>query len=396
MTTTMSKGSALALHDFYDVDSLYTSEERLIQGSVREYVRAEILPHVGEWWQDGHFPAELARSFGELGALGVTLPEKYGGAGASYSAYGLVCREIEYVDSGMRSFVSVQSSLVMYPIHAYAIDEVKSEWLPRLASGEAVGCFGLTEPDAGSDPGAMRTRCRKVGNDWVINGVKRWITSGSRADVAIVWARDEADGVVRGFVVPTASEGFQAVDIKTKASMRASVTSELYLDDVVVPDRNRLQVEGLKGPLSCLNQARFGIAFGVLGAAQACFDEAAEYVSDRPAFGEPLAAKQIVQERLADMLSEITKGTLLAYRLGRLKEEGKDHPARVSLAKRDNCRSALNVARAARDLLGGNGITTEYSAIRHMLNLETVATYEGTDTVHTLVLGRAITGVNAF
>ena len=396
MTTTVTKGSALDLTDFYDVESLYDSEERLIQGSIREFVRSEVLPHIGEWWQEGHFPPELARQFGELGALGVTLPEKYGGAGASYSAYGLVCREIEYVDSGMRSFVSVQSSLVIFPIHAYATEAVKQEWLPRLASGEAVGCFGLTEPDAGSDPGAMRTRCRRVGNDWVINGVKRWITSGSRADVAVVWARDEGSGRVMGFVLPTATEGFQAVDIKTKASMRASVTSELYLDDVVVPDGNRLQVEGLKGPLSCLNQARFGIAFGVMGAAQACFDEAVAYVSDRPAFGEPLAAKQIVQERLADMLSEITKGTLLSYRLGRLKEEGKDHPSRVSLAKRDNCRSALAVARSARDMLGGNGITTEYAAIRHMLNLETVATYEGTDTVHTLVLGREITGHNAF
>jgi len=296
----------------------------------------------------------------------------------------------------MRSFVSVQSSLVIFPIHAYATEAVKREWLPRLASGEAVGCFGLTEPDAGSDPGAMRTRCRKVGDEWVINGVKRWITSGSRAQVAVVWARDDDSGRVMGFVVPTETPGFQAVDIKTKASMRASVTSELYLDDVVVPDANRLQVEGLRGPLSCLNQARFGIAFGVMGAAQACFDEAVEYVSDRPAFGEPLAAKQIVQERLADMLSEITKGTLLAYRLGRLKEEGKDHPSRVSLAKRDNCRSALTVARSARDMLGGNGITTEYAAIRHMLNLETVATYEGTDTVHTLVLGREITGHSAF
>lgn len=396
MTTTIAKGSNVALTDFYDVESLYDSEERLIQGSVREFVRSEVLPHIGEWWQDGHFPPELARQFGELGALGVTLPEKYGGAGASYSAYGLVCREIEYVDSGMRSFVSVQSSLVIFPIHAYATEEVKQEWLPRLASGEAVGCFGLTEPDAGSDPGAMRTRCRKVGDEWVINGVKRWITSGSRAQVAVVWARDEESGRVMGFVVPTETKGFQAVDIKTKASMRASVTSELYLDDVVVPDANRLQVEGLKGPLSCLNQARFGIAFGVMGAAQACFDEAVAYVSDRPAFGEPLAAKQIVQERLADMLSEITKGTLLSYRLGRLKEEGKDHPSRVSLAKRDNCRSALAVARSARDMLGGNGITTEYAAIRHMLNLETVATYEGTDTVHTLVLGREITGHNAF
>lgn len=396
MTTPVATGSALALHDFYDIEALYDHEERLIQGSVREYVRAEFLPKVGEWWLEGVFPEDLARKFGELGALGVTLPERFGGAGASYSAYGLVCKEIEYVDSGMRSFVSVQSSLVMFPINAYAQEHVKAKWLPLLASGEAVGCFGLTEPDAGSDPGAMRTRCRKVGDDWVITGVKRWITSGSRAHVAIVWAKDEESGKILGFVVETDRPGFQAVDIKTKASMRASVTSELYLDEVSVPAGNQLQVTGLKGPLSCLNQARFGIAFGVLGAAQACFDEAAAYVSDRPAFGEPLAAKQLVQSRLADMLSEITRGSLLAYRLGRLKEEGKDHPARVSLAKRDNCRSALAVARAARDLLGGNGITTEYAAIRHMLNLETVATYEGTDTVHTLVLGREITGINAF
>ena len=394
--TTNTTGSAVSLQDFYDVDALYTREERMIRDSVREYVRGELLEHVGDWWLEGVFPEDLARRFGDLGALGVTLPERYGGAEASYSAYGLICREIEYADSGLRSFVSVQSSLVMYPIHRYGSDALKDAWLPRLASGEAVGCFGLTEPDAGSDPGAMRTRARKVGDDYVITGVKRWITSGSRAQVAIVWAKEEESGTILGFVVETDREGFQAVDIKTKASMRASVTSELYLDEVVVPAANKLDVEGLKGPLSCLNQARFGIAFGVLGAAQACFDEAVAYVADRPAFDEPLAAKQLVQARLSDMLSEITRGTLLAYRLGRLKEEGKDHPSRVSLAKRDNCRSALHVARAARDMLGGNGITTEYAAIRHMLNLETVATYEGTDTVHTLILGRQITGHNAF
>ena len=385
-----------AITDFYEVDDLYTQDERMIRDSVREFIRAEMLPHVGDWWLEGVFPTDLARKFGDIGALGVTLPDEYGGAGASYSAYGLICREIEYADSGLRSFVSVQSSLVMYPIFTYASDAIKREWLPRLASGEAVGCFGLTEPDAGSDPGSMRTRCRKVGDEYVITGVKRWITSGSRAQVAIVWAKEEDSGSVLGFVVETDREGFTAVDIKTKASMRASVTSELYLDEVVVPAANRLDVIGLKGALSCLNQARFGIAFGVLGAAQACLDEAAAYVADRPVFGEPLASKQIVQAHLADMLSEITKGTLLAYRLGRLKEAGKDTPARVSLAKRDNVRSALDVSRRARDLLGGNGITTEYGAIRHMLNLETVATYEGTDTVHTLVLGREITGLNAF
>jgi glutaryl-CoA dehydrogenase len=385
------------LDDFYDIDALLEPEERMIRDGVREFVRGELLPHVADWWSDGVFPTDLARRFGEMGMLGVTLPESYGGAGASPTAYGLLNREVEYVDSGLRSFVSVQSSLVMYPIHRWAREEVKRSWLPRLASGEAVGCFGLTEPDAGSDPGAMRTRCRRVGDDWAITGVKRWITSGSRAQVAIVWAREEGgDGRVLGFVVDADRPGFQAVDIKTKASMRASVTSELYLDEVVVPDAQRLEVAGLGGALACLNQARYGIAWGVLGAGFACLEEAVAYVSDRPSFGQPLAAKQLVQARLADMLADLTKGSLVAYHLGRLKERGQDTPARVSLAKRDNVRAALGAARAGRDLLGGNGITTEYVAIRHMLNLETVATYEGTDAVHTLVLGREITGEAAF
>ena len=399
MTTTAPAApakTARELQDFYDIDALHTPEERMIAGSVREYVRSELLPHVGEWWREGVFPEHLPKAFGEMGMLGVALPERYGGAGASYTAYGLLNREVEYVDSGLRSFVSVQSSLVMWPIHAYGSDAMKDAWLPRLASGEAIGCFGLTEPDAGSDPGAMTTRCRRVGTDWVIRGVKRWITSGTRADVAIVWARDEDSGRVLGFLVETDRDGFRAEDIKTKASMRASVTSELYLDEVAVPDANRLDVVGLKGALSCLNQARFGIAFGVLGAGFAAFEEAVRYLEERPSFGEPLTAKQLVQARLADMLGELTKGSLLAYRLGRLKEEGQDTPARVSLAKRDNVRAALGVARAARELLGGNGITTEYAAIRHMLNLETVSTYEGTDAVHTLVLGREITGRAAF
>ncbi|MEJ2667718.1 MAG: acyl-CoA dehydrogenase family protein [Deinococcales bacterium] len=396
MTTPRQRTVPPNLHDFYDLDALYAPEERMIRDSVRDFVRSEILPEVGEWWASDRFPDDLPRRFGELGVLGVTLPERYGGAGASPLAYGLINRELEYADSGMRSFVSVQSSLVMYPIHRYGSDALKEAWLPRLASGQAVGCFGLTEPDAGSDPGAMRTRVRKVGDEFVLNGVKRWITNGSRADVAVIWARDEGSGDILGFAVDTASEGFQAHDIKTKASMRASVTSELMLDEVVVPAGRQLQVTGLKGALSCLNQARFGIAFGVLGAAQACFDEAAAFVAERPSFGGPLAGKQLVQARLADMLAGITKGNLLAYRLAQLKGLGGDHPARVSLAKRDNARMALAVARAARDLLGANGITTEYASIRHMLNLETVSTYEGTDTVHTLVLGRQVTGLNAF
>ena len=394
--TTPEAKTSRELQDFYEIDALHTPEERMIRDSVREFVRSELLPHVGEWWREGLFPDHLPRAFGEMGMLGVALPERYGGAGASYTAYGLLNREIEYADSGLRSFVSVQSSLVMWPIHEYGSDAMKEAWLPRLASGEAVGCFGLTEPDAGSDPGAMTTRCRKVGDEWIVRGVKRWITSGTRADVAIVWARDDDSGRVLGFLVETDREGFSAEDIKTKASMRASVTSELHLDEVAVPDANRLNVVGLRGALSCLNQARFGIAFGVLGAGFATFEESVRYLEERPSFGAPLTGKQIVQSKLADMLGELTKGSLLAYQLGRLKEAGKDTPARVSLAKRDNVRAALGVARAARDLLGGNGITTEYAAIRHMLNLETVSTYEGTDTVHTLILGREITGRAAF
>lgn len=388
--------SKAQLADFYDLEALYTAEEKLIRDSVREFVKAEILPDIGEWWQAGHFPADLPKKFGELGVLGATLPEKYGGLAASYTAYGLISREIEYGDSGMRSFVSVQSSLVMYPIYTYGSEALRLKWLPRLASGEAIGCFGLTEPDAGSDPGSMQTRVKKVGNRYVINGVKRWITSGSRADVAIIWAKGEEDGQIHGFVLDTTSPGFKAVDIKTKASMRASVTSELYLDDVELQEEDKLNIVGLKGALSCLNQARYGIAWGVLGSGFFCLEEAVNYAEDRPIFGVALASKQMIQARLADMLADLTKGSLLAFQLAKLKEQAKDTPPRVSLAKRDNVRAALSVARAARDILGANGITTEYGAIRHMLNLETVATYEGTDTVHTLVLGRAITGHNAF
>jgi len=384
------------LNDFYDLESLYTSEEKLMRDSVREFVKGEILPSIGDWWQEGQFPPELAKKFGDLGVLGVTLPEKYGGLGASYTAYGLINREIEYGDSGMRSFVSVQSSLVMYPIFSYGSEELKMKWLPRLASGEAIGCFGLTEPDAGSDPGSMQTKVKKIGNSYVINGVKRWITSGSRANVAIIWAKSEDDGKVHGFAIDTSTPGFKAVDIKTKASMRASVTSELYLDEVTVTEAEKLNVTSLRGPLSCLNQARFGISWGVLGAGFFCLEEAARYSEDRPIFGVPLASKQIIQMKLADMLADLTKGSLVAFQLAKLKEQGKDTPPRISLAKRDNVRAALNAARASRDMLGGNGITTEYGSIRHMLNLETVATYEGTDTVHTLVLGREITGYNAF
>ncbi len=384
------------VEDTFDLDALYTPEERMIRDAVREYVQSELAPHAGEWWREGIFPEHLPRAFGEMGMLGVAIPEAYGGAGATATAYGLVNREVEAADSGLRSFVSVQSSLVMWPILTYGSEDLKKAWLPRLATGEAIGCFGLTEPDAGSDPGAMTTRCKRVGDDWVIRGTKRWITSGTRADVAIIWARDEDSGRVLGFVVETDREGFRAEDIKTKASMRLSVTSELHLDDVAVPDANRLDVVGLKGALSCLSQARFGIAFGVLGAGFATLDEAMHYLEDRPSFGEPLTGKQLVQAKLADMWSDLTKGSLLAYRLGRLKDEGAITPTHISMAKRDNVRAALQAARHARDLLGGNGITTEYGAMRHMSNLETVSTYEGADAVHTLILGRALTGRAAF
>lgn len=385
------------LNDFYMLEPMYTPEEKLIRDSVREFVKLEILDNIGDWWQDGYFPPELPKKFGDLGVLGVTIPEKYGGLGASYTAYGLINRELEYGDSGMRSFVSVQSSLVMYPIYTYGSEKLRMKWLPKLVSGEAIGCFGLTEPDAGSDPGSMQTKVKKVGNDYVINGVKRWITNGSNADVAIIWARSEDDGRVHGFAVDTKTEGFKAVDIKTKVSLRASVTSELYLDDVVVKAEDKLETAiGLKAPLSCLNQARYGIAWGVLGAGFYSLEEASSYVQDRIIFGEPLASKQLIQSKLADILADLTKGSLLAFQLAKLKEQGKDIPARVSLAKRDNTRAAIHAAREARDILGANGITTEYGSIRHMLNLESVITYEGADSVHTLVLGQAITGIKAY
>ena len=384
------------LQDFYDLEPLYSGEEKRFRNEARAFVHEEILPHIGAWWREGHFPETLPRKFGERGLLGVTLPKKYSGAEASATAYGLVNREVEYGDSGTRSFVSVQSSLVIYPIYRYASEALRQEWLPRLASGEAVGCFSLTEPHGGSDPANMKTTAKRVGNEYVLNGHKRWATSGLIADVAIIWAKDEETGKVAGFVVDTRTPGFRAVEIAQKASMRASISAELHLEEVAVPAENKLEVEGLRGPLSCLNQARFGISYGALGAGFFCFEEAAAYAEEREMFGVPLSSKQLIQARLADMLADLTKGSLLAYHLGRLKERGEDTPARVSLAKRDNVRAALQTARSARDILGGNGITTEYGSIRHMLNLETVSTYEGTDSVHTLALGREITGRSAF
>jgi len=383
--------------DFYALEDLLTPEEREIQKAARRFLEKEALPHIRDWWEEGVFPTHLIPKFGEMGFLGPTLPPEYGGAGVSSAAYGLMAYELERVDSGLRSFASVQSSLVMYPIYAFGSEAQKREFLPRLARGEMVGCFGLTEPDGGSDPhGNMKTKARLEGDTWVLTGTKMWITNGNLAHIAIVWAKDEA-GRVLGFIVPTDSKGFQAREVKHKMSLRASVTSELILDEVRVPESLRLpKAEGLKAPLSCLTQARFGIAWGALGALEAVYTEAVAFAGSRTTFGEPIAKKQLVQAKLAEMLAWHTEGLLLAWRLARLKDEGKLKPAQVSLAKRQNVKKALEAARLARDILGGSGITLEYHAIRHMLNLETVYTYEGTHDIHTLVLGREITGLSAF
>jgi glutaryl-CoA dehydrogenase len=383
--------------DFYALEDLLTPEEKEMQKAARRFLEKEALPHIRDWWEEGVFPTHLIPKFGEMGFLGPTLPPEYGGAGVSSAAYGLMAYELERVDSGLRSFASVQSSLVMYPIYAFGSEAQKREFLPRLARGEMVGCFGLTEPDGGSDPhGNMKTKARLEGDTWVLTGTKMWITNGNLAHIAIVWAKDEA-GRVLGFIVPTDSKGFQAREVKRKMSLRASVTSELILEEVRVPESLRLpKAEGLKAPLSCLTQARFGIAWGAMGALEAVYAEAVAFAGSRYTFGEPIAKKQLVQAKLAEMLAWHTEGLLLAWRLARLKDEGKLKPAQVSLAKRQNVKKALEAARLARDILGGSGITLEYHAIRHMLNLETVYTYEGTHDIHTLVLGREITGLNAF
>jgi len=383
--------------DFYALEDLLTPEEKEIQKAARRFLEKEALPYIRNWWEEGVFPTHLIPRFAELGFLGPTLPPEYGGAGVTSAAYGLIAYELERVDSGLRSFVSVQSSLVMYPIYAYGSEEQKREFLPKLARGEMVGCFGLTEPDGGSDPyGNMKTRARREGDTWVLNGTKMWITNGNLAHLAVIWAKDEG-GEVLGFLVPTDTPGFQAREVKRKMSLRASVTSELVLEEVRVPESLRLpKALGLKAPLSCLTQARFGIAWGAMGALEAVYEEAVAFAKSRSTFGEPLAKKQLVQAKLAEMLAWHTEGLLLAWRLARLKDEGKLTPAQVSLAKRQNVWKALQAARMAREILGGSGITLEYHAIRHMLNLETVYTYEGTHDVHTLVLGREITGLNAF
>jgi glutaryl-CoA dehydrogenase len=381
-------------NDLLGIDRLLNDEERMIRDSVRDFVRGRVLPGLEEWFEKGEFPVAMARELGDLGLLGMHL-EGYGCAGSSATSYGLACLELEAGDSGFRSFVSVQGSLSMFPIWAYGSEEQKQEWLPGMARGEIIGCFGLTEPDAGSDPGSMRTSARKAGGDWVLNGSKLWITNGGLAGVAVVWARSD-EGVL-GFLVPRGTKGFTTRDIHRKLSLRASVTSELILEDVRLPDSARLPgVRGLKGPLSCLNEARYGIVWGVMGAARACYESALEYSKTRVQFGKPIGQFQLTQRKLVDMLVEIQKGTLLALHLGRLKDAGRLAPEQVSLGKLNNCREALAIAREARSVLGANGITLEYPVIRHMNNLESVYTYEGTNEVHTLVLGELITGLPAY
>jgi glutaryl-CoA dehydrogenase len=365
----------------------------MIRDTVRQFVTDRILPDVAEWFEAGTFPKELGREMGALGLLGMHL-EGYGCAGTSNVEYGLACLELEAGDSGIRSFVSVQGSLSMFPIWAYGSEEQKQRWLPGMAAGELIGCFGLTEADAGSDPGSMRTRARRDGSDWILNGSKMWITSGNIADLAVVWAH--TDEGIRGFIVPTDAPGFTANEIHKKLSLRASVTSELVLDDVRLPADAALPgVVGLKGPLSCLNEARFGILFGAVGAARACYEAALEYAGDRIMFGKPIASFQLIQRQLVEMMVAVNKGMLVALQIGRMKDAGAIDPAHISFGKFDNVRMALEVARTARSVLGANGITLEYPAIRHMNNLESVYTYEGTNEIHTLILGQTITGISA-
>jgi glutaryl-CoA dehydrogenase len=380
--------------DFLDIDSLLSDEERDIRDVVRAFVNDRVLPNVGDWFEAGTVPRELARELGALNVLGMHL-HGYGCAGASATAYGLACMELEAGDSGVRSLVSVQGSLAMFAIHRWGSQEQKLEWLPRMAAGDAIGCFGLTEPDAGSDPGAMRTRARRDGSDWVLHGQKMWITNGSSADVAVVWAG--TDEGVRGFLVPRGTPGFTAQDIHRKLSLRASITSELLLDDVRLPAEALLpEATSLRGPLSCLNEARYGIVWGAIGAARACFEAALAYSRERIAFGRPIAATQLQQAKLAEMAIEVNRGTLLALHLGRLKDAQRLAPEHVSMGKLANVNAALNVARTARQVLGANGITLEYPVMRHMNNLEAVVTYEGTADVHALVIGAALTGEQAF
>jgi glutaryl-CoA dehydrogenase len=389
--------------DFLAVDADLSAEERDIRDAVRDYAAAELSPRIAEWYESNTLPRDIAKGLGALGLLGMHL-EGYGCAGTNATSYGLACRELEAVDSGLRSFVSVQGSLAMFALHRWGSEEHKQQWLPRMATGEALGCFGLTEADAGSDPGSMRTRARRDGSgenaDWVLDGSKMWITNGTLADVAVVWAQTDPDAGskgIRGFVVPTDTPGFTANEVKHKLSLRASLTAELVLEGVRLPaDAVFPDVAGLKGPLSCLNEARYGILWGAVGAARACYESALAYAIDREQFGQPIAGFQLTQGKLADMVVRVNQAALVASRIGRLKDAEALHPSQVSVGKLANVRAALDVARTARTVLGGNGITLEYPVFRHMTNLETVLTYEGTEEMHALSIGQAVTGISAF
>ena len=382
--------------DFYNITELMTEEELLVQKTAYEFVQTEFMPLIHEHYEKGTFPLELAAKLGEMGFMGSSLPEESGGSGVSNVAYGLILHELERGDSGLRSFASVQGALVMYPIHAYGSDEQKSKWLPGLGSGTLIGCFGLTEPNFGSNPGGMTTRCTRDGDDWILNGNKMWITNGTLADVALVWARDEG-GIVRGFLLEKGMDGFTSSDIHGKLSLRASITSELSMANVRVPDSSRLpNIEGLKGPLSCLTQARYGIAWGMVGAAVDCYNTALDYSKERKQFSKPIAGYQLTQAKLAEMVTRITESQLMVYRLGRLKDEKKMNFQQVSMAKRNNCAMARDIARTSREILGANGVTEDYSPIRHMANIESVFTYEGTHEMHTLILGQDVTGIPAY
>ncbi len=381
--------------DFYRMDDLLSPEELLVRDTIRNFVTREVIPIMDRHFEEATFPKHLIPGMAQLGVYGANLPEEYGCAGMNNIAYGLVMQELERGDSALRSFASVQGALVMYPIYTFGSAEQRGYWLPKLANGERIGCFGLTEPDHGSDPASMSTRAVRSGDEWVLNGAKSWITNGTIADVAVVWAK--VDGEVNGFLVEKGTKGFAAPEIKHKMSLRASVTSQLIFEDCRIPCVNRLpKAQGLRGPLMCLNQARYGIAWGTLGAAMACYDTSLEYAKARTQFGRPIGSFQLVQEKLVYMLTEITKGQLLALQLGRLKDSGKLHFTQTSLAKRNNVAIALETARLARDILGANGISLEFPVIRHMCNLESVKTYEGTHDIHALIVGQAITGLSAF
>ena len=384
--------------DPFDLNAQLTDEERMVRDTAEGYAQEKLLPRVTSAYLDERFDREIMSEMGELGLLGATIPHEYGGAGLGYVSYGLIARAVERVDSGYRSAMSVQSSLVMYPIHAYGSEEQRKTYLPRLASGEIVGCFGLTEPDSGSDPGSMRTRAQKVQGGYLLTGTKMWITNSPIADLFVVWAKSDAhDGKIRGFVLEKGAKGLSAPKIKEKLSLRASITGEIVMDNVEVGEDALLpNVEGLKGPFGCLNRARYGIAWGSMGAAEACYSAARQYTLDRKQFGKPLASNQLVQLKLANMATEITLGLQAALRVGRRLEQGELIPEAISLIKRNNCGKALDIARVARDMHGGNGISAEFQVMRHAANLETVNTYEGTHDVHALIMGRAITGLSAF